>query len=304
MSDTKFTVDKAAHEAFAASAEFKAGMVRAEGAAPLAPRVTVRQHDAALLAEHALAREERVQRLLATIDECPAHGPWKAYERLAGGSVGRLPQCPACAASDRIERALGRSGIPPRFKALTLDAYRAEIPGEASAKNEAVNYARDFAALGMAGHCLILHGTFGTGNTHLACGIGLEIIQQGFTVAHFTVLDVVRRWRESWAPALPGQAARMSEADVLRGFVAVDLLILEEIGRSKDSESERGHLFEILDGRYGHNKPTLITSNYPLTGGRKSIEGFLGQAAYDRLWRNGCTPVAFNWSSFTQRAKT
>lgn len=295
MINQKFTVNKAAHEALAASDEFKAGLAKAE-TTPLAPRVAVRQRDAALLAEIARVREERAQRLLATVDQCPAHGPWKAYERLDSGSVGRLPQCPACAASDRIERALGRSGIPPRFKALTLDAYRPEILGEMGAKDEAEGYAADFKTLGMGGHCLILHGTIGTGKTHLACGIGLEIIKQGFTVAHFTVSDVVRRWRESW-----NQDARMSEREVLNGFVAVDLLILEEVGRSKDSASERSHLFEILDGRYGHNKPTLLTSNYPLTGGRESIEGALGRAAYDRLWRNGCTPVAFNWDSYTKR---
>ena len=64
-----------------------------------------------------------------------------------------------------------------------------------------------------------------------------------------------------------------------------------------------GNTYPSSNGRYGNNKPTLVTSNLPPTGGKKSIEGFLGQSAYDRLFRNGCTVVEFDWCSYTSRGK-
>lgn len=279
------TVDRAALEAFAQSPEVLAAAAPADAPPTLAE-----------LIQKAAPRADRP--FVPEIEDCPRHGRWEVTVLRADGVVGRHAQCPACGKEGRLRAALGQSGIPDRFQTLTLDTYSTELAGEMMARDEAWSYVHDFAEVGAKGHCLIFHGMYGTGKTHLACGIGLGLIAKGYSVAHFSVLEVVRRWRESW-----DQGSETREGDVLKAFVDVDFLILEEIGRQKDTEAERGHLFEILDGRYGRNKPTLVTSNYPLEGDKKSIEGFLGQAAYDRLYRNGCTPIEFNWGSFTRRKR-
>jgi DNA replication protein DnaC len=301
MTDAKHTIDKASLEAFAAGAEVRAAVERAGAPAPGKADLSA--------ALSGIVGDRKADPKVAgpfspwpwapEVATCARHGKYKATV-LQDGTVRRVPHCTACVAEAKLARTLGSSGIPPRFQALTLAAYRATSPGEMHAWDEAQRYIKLLTAAEsrLHGHCLILTGHFGTGKTHLACGIGLELIKQGFTVAYFTTLDLVRAWRASWAPD-----ARQSEGDVLRAFVGVDLLILEEIGRQKDSEAERGHLFEVLDGRYGHNRPTIVTSNYPASGGRKSIEGFLGQAAYDRLYRNGCTVVRFDWDSYTKRGQ-
>lgn len=283
MTAARFTIDKAALEALASSAELRKALDR--DAAP----------DAATAARDGLyAGPWSPWPWSPEFATCATHGRYQVSHRVEG-VVRWNPSCSACAADARIERALGSSGIPPRFQALTLGTYSTRHPGEGHALKAADHFIRSHRERGR-GHCLIFTGRFGTGKTHLACAIGLGFIKLGRTVHYATAFDVVRTWRASWAPD-----ATRSEADVLRAFVDVDLLILEEIGRQKNSEAERGHLFEIIDGRYGHNKPTLVTSNYAAQGGLKSIEGFLGQAAYDRLWRNGCEVVRFDWESYTRR---
>ena len=59
------------------------------------------------------------------------------------------------------------------------------------------------------------------------------------------------------------------------------------------SEAERVHLFDVLDGRYRDRKPTVLISN--LDG--KGFHECLGSRLFDRLTETGSAVITFEWES-------
>lgn len=58
----------------------------------------------------------------------------------------------------------------------------------------------------------------------------------------------------------------VSEYSVLRGYMEVDLLVLDDLGTGHTAESNwaLGILYVLINYRYEHLKQTIITSNVPL----------------------------------------
>ncbi|WP_429373734.1 ATP-binding protein [Pseudomonas sp. 18173] len=88
-----------------------------------------------------------------------------------------------------------------------------------------------------------------------------------------------------------------SEEHILREVIGADLLVLDEVGATKQSEFELATLFSIINGRYEQCRPTIIVSNLsPI-----ELNDAIGARCVDRIRENGCIGVAFEWES--QRGK-
>ena len=77
-----------------------------------------------------------------------------------------------------------------------------------------------------------------------------------------------------------------------------ELLIVDEIGVQFGTEAERAQLFDVIDGRYREERPSLIVSNLS----PKGLQECLGGRPYDRLIQNGSACVVFNWESYRPSA--
>lgn len=142
-------------------------------------------------------------------------------------------------------------------------------------------------------------GLPGTGKTHLAVGIGLEVMEHhGAAVLFTTVMRAVRRVKDTW-----GRDSRESESEAIAALVFPDLLILDEVGVQFGSDTEKLLLFDILNERYERRRPTILMSNLALDdaeeGGRvvPGIKSYLGERVFDRLREDGGQYVVFDWPS-------
>lgn len=201
--------------------------------------------------------------------------------------------CPACRKQDEVDRALSRAAISPRFAACTFESFVVESQEQAEAKRLCERFARPFAETLAAGRCLVMHGTPGTGKNHLAVAISREVMAQGYSALHTTAQEMITALRAGWGrnSGGDGEAAR-------KAFCSVDLLCIDEVGRTYGGAGERVELFSVLDARYRAMKPTAIMSN----GTPEEIEGFLGRALYDRLREAGGIRIAMTWPSVRRRA--
>ena len=188
------------------------------------------------------------------------------------------------------QKKLGEAGIPERFHSRTLGSYMATTEGQRSAMAFAQSYAEQFGVV--PGRSAIFCGKPGTGKTHLAVGVGLEVMARGKLVLFTTVQRMVRRAKDCWR-----RDSCESESDVIALFVQPDLLILDEIGVQFGTDFEKNLMFDILNERYEKRRHTLLLSN--LTA--DEVKSFLGERVYDRLREDGGQCVPFNWSSW--RAK-
>lgn len=242
-------------------------------------------------------------------DTCETHGVYTAVNHL-GNIWSRCPECQAelkrlreKAEAEEKERkrieqwqmSLGYSGIPARFHDRTLESFKAEDPGQKAALSFATAYANGFDECLQTGRGAIFIGKPGTGKTHLACGIGLQVMEQNRARVLFkTVQRAIRGIKDTWT-----KGSEITESEAIAELVDPELLILDEVGVQFGSDFEKNTLFDVLNERYEHRRPTIFLSN--LT--KQEITGFLGERVMDRLREDGGRVIPFTWESYRGRAQ-
>lgn len=240
-------------------------------------------------------------------DTCETHGNYEAKgQRL----MGRLftSGCPQCAEQaearkksehdDKLRAARERrvrdlahgSLIPKRFQGYGFDDYQPPNDKAAKAKAACQRYAEQFEGRLQMGGGLVLCGKPGTGKTHLACAIANHIMREFCRVPLFTSVTKMSRA----VKATYGPKAEKSEAQVIRSFVEPDLLILDEVGAQRGTETELLLAQEIIDERYQEVRPTILISNLP----ESELGRYIGDRAIDRMYEGGGAILAFDWESF------
>lgn len=239
--------------------------------------------------------------------DCLKHG---AYEsRCYIGSI--WSKCPTCgaetAAKERAEaetreresrlqawqRKIGDAGIPERFRDRSLPGFVVKTFAQGNALEFAQSYADNFDAALKTGRSALFLGKPGTGKTHLAVGIGMQIMQRdNRSVLFTTVMRAIRRVKDTWS-----RDSRESESEAIAALVFPDLLILDEVGVQFGSDTEKLILFDVLNERYEKRKPTLLLSNLPT----EEVRDYLGERVFDRLREDGGEVVVFDWQSWRSR---
>lgn len=188
---------------------------------------------------------------------------------------------------DLMQR-IRESGIPNKFLTCRLNNYVADNPGQKKALNIAHGYVEDFDAAYDAGRNLLLIGKPGCGKTHIACAIGMEVLEMDGTVRYTTVGNMVRRFTDTWRNR-DGE----TESKVLADLTSAHLLILDEAGVQSGSDVEINKITEVIDGRYSKQIPTILVSNL----GLDNLKPLLGDRVIDRLRDNGSKLATFDWAS-------
>ncbi|WP_462383343.1 ATP-binding protein [Pseudomonas sp. Marseille-QA0892] len=239
---------------------------------------------------------------------CDVHGPFEQkVTRLMGRPISSL--CPVCEAERKsresadakardawerrrsLEQRLGAAAIPKRFQQRTLDQYRTERKGQEKALKACREFVNEFPAIAESGRCLMMLGTPGTGKTHLGAAIANQVISDHGATAVYRVLgDIFHAIRDSYGPH-----SEKTERQILAPLIAADLLVLDEIGVTKEqpSDFELRTLFSIINGRYEQCRPTIVISNL----GVDEVKASLGERCTDRLREGGVIVLLFNWAS-------
>ena len=137
---------------------------------------------------------------------------------------------------------------------------------------------------------MLFLGGCGTGKTHLACAIMLELLDKYacFYPRYYKVTEIFSAVRSTYQPG-----ATTNDEETIKFFSSIQLLVIDEVGVQKGSESEKRILFSILDNRVTSKKPTILMTNL----GIKDCGLVLGDRLYDRI-RSKCVPVLFKGGSF------
>ena len=156
----------------------------------------------------------------------------------------------------KVEALLGKSGIKKRFQQRTFPNFRCDTQGRKKNYAIAKEYADNFAYHRAIGDGLYIEGTNGTGKTHLAAAIALQLIGEGIPVICKTSSDLLLDIKKSF------DDSSMHEAQVLDVYKKVDLLIIDDLGKEQCSDWSMSTLYSILNDRYEDMKPTIVTTNY------------------------------------------
>lgn len=239
---------------------------------------------------------------------CEKHGPFQQTgfqipqsDRIIWG------QCPKCVAERNAEdaererkrqefeqrqRTKGRfeeATIPPRFAGKNFASYNPVNDSSSKAKRICEAYAERFSERLKAGGGLVLCGVPGTGKTHLASAVANHIIPEGYSAKFMTTLSAIRSVKSTYR-----KDSEWNEDDAIGWLAKFDLLILDEVGVQFGTETEAMILFEIINTRYEHMRPTVLISNLNLDELREQI----GARVVDRMTEGGGALVVFDWESY------
>ncbi len=152
------------------------------------------------------------------------------------------------AAADRL-----RISNLAAFSDKTFETFDARVRGTADAYQAALDYTQTFQGW------LVLFGNCGCGKTHLAAAIGNRALQRDIPVIFTVVPDLLDHLRSTFGPS--SDVAYDERFETIR---SVPLLILDDLGTENTTAWAREKLFQIINHRYNHRLPTIITLNRKL----------------------------------------
>jgi DNA replication protein DnaC len=244
---------------------------------------------------------------------CETHGEYesKAQEIMGRTFATGCPECEAereakqkaddekrlrAARERRVEELAQGALIPKRFQGYGFDDYQPANDKAAKIKAACQRYAERFEDRLQMGGGLVLCGKPGTGKTHLACAIANHVMREFFRVPLFTsVTKMSRAVKATYTPK-----SDRTEAQVIRSFVDPDLLILDEVGAQRGTETELLLAQEIIDERYQEVRPTILISNLP----ESELGRYIGDRAIDRMYEGGGAILAFDWDSYRRTGQS
>lgn len=161
-----------------------------------------------------------------------------------------------------------QSNLGKRFSTRTFESF--DPSGNRKAYEVCRRYV-DTKAYDSEKNGLIICGDYGTGKTHLAASIANYAVDNGIP----TLFDTYGGHLEK----LKAEFNMNAEPKYLNLMRNVDLLILDDVGKEKQTEWSESVMFDVINHRYENMKPVIITSNFS----SRELEDYFGEACYSRL---------------------
>lgn len=180
---------------------------------------------------------------------------------------------------EKIHRLIDQAGIPPYLEGKTWDDYEVYSP---EAKNVYLA-AQRYAASSTTGG-LYISGPKGTGKTFLASLIAGEKLRQGTPTLFVFVPDILDSFRK---------AMHDGKGDEVAGAAReADFLVLDDMGAERATAWVAEQLMALINYRYSHQLPTVITSNYQLDELSEHLSGTMGPREEQITGERICSRIA------------
>ena len=200
---------------------------------------------------------------------------------------------------ERVRELFDMSQLGKRFITRTFDSWK-QTPINQQAYESAKKYVDNFDNYKEKGIGLMMSGTKGTGKTHLAAAITIELINQGTPVIMNTMIRLLGKIKDTYDGDL-----KETESSLIDIYSTVDLLAIDDLGKERPNEWALEKLYTIINARYENLLPVVITTNYTIDRlkDRLTVKNNVetAEAIVSRL-NEMCVGIEMNWEDW--RLKT
>lgn len=181
------------------------------------------------------------------------------------------------------------SNLGARFLNRTFGNF--EVKRDPLAFNACKSYADRETLFDDKRNGMMILGGIGSGKTHLAAAIANAMIDRGIPALFGTYSDHLESIR--------GEYDHTGERKYLSMMKSAPILVLDDIGKEKRTEWTQQVLFDVINARYEHLLPTILTTNFDVDG----LANYVGGAIWSRLYEM-CSAVETQGSDFRRKEET
>lgn len=243
--------------------------------------------------------------LTETMLNCEKHGAYPQRKMNVGTRVILITQCPKCVKEKNEAEKLERdqlenkrqekrdlenqklAGVSKRNAGVRFKDFDQSKPEQKRVYDVVYKMARDIYENNETPN-VILTGKVGTGKTMLA-NCAINSLFRAKNVRIMKLQDMLRKIKGSYS-----KDSTYTEEQAIERYSNFDLLIIDEVGVSRDTDNDKNLIFDVLDGRYQNMLPTMIISNLNVDG----IKQILGDRVVDRLRDGGGVLLGCDWESY------
>jgi DNA replication protein DnaC len=103
---------------------------------------------------------------------------------------------------------------------------------------------------------MVLMGAPGTGKTHLMTGFAYQCtISQGISCIFQSFAELLSELRQ-------GYSEGKSDIEIIEPHLQTDILIIDDLGKGRNSDWELGILDMLISERYNRNQMIMVTTNF------------------------------------------
>jgi DNA replication protein DnaC len=182
-------------------------------------------------------------------------------------------------------------GIPRKFMNEDFSTFRMGRDKTIdNAFKECIKYAEGYPLNSPHGYrslMLASYNAWGVGKTHLVCAIGHRVLDRWngeeivLPVRFISEPDIYRMIQDTYS-----NENDSSEQSIIRGLVGARLLIIDDIGKERRVRPDfvQRIMYSIINGRYGYELPTVMTTNLTQNQLKLYLGGGLkDEATFDRI---------------------
>lgn len=185
--------------------------------------------------------------------------------------------------SGEAQRLQKASNLGARFLNRTFATFNPSR--NKGAYDTATNYANNLSLFENPRNCLLIVGSTGTGKTHLAAAIANRLVEVGIVTRFGTFQNHLDKIKAEFDSS--------GERHYLDDIKGAPLLILDDIGKERQTDWTKSILYDIVNYRYEHLLPTVFTSNLQMV----DLANYCGNAVWSRMYEM-CDTIEMNGEDY------
>ena len=190
---------------------------------------------------------------------------------------------------EEAERLSEESNLGERFKGRTFASFDAKRDREAF--DACSKYANDPRLMERKCNGLVLYGGYGSGKTPLAAAVSNALISEGKPVLFGTFITHLENIKQEFD--------NTTQKTYLSKMKVTPILVIDDLGKEKKSEWTRQVLFDVINYRYEHLLPTIITTNLATANNFDALANHVEGAVWSRLCEM-CNFIATKGTDYRQ----